>query len=97
MKKHNDKNIKEVLGLFLDGNKKIAEGFHARQIEDIWNNRMGKMIASYTQKISLSNGVLTVNILSAPLKKELLMARENIIQIINEELKGEYVKEIKIY
>ena len=97
MKRHNDKNIKEVLDLFMSGNKKLSEGFQAQQIDEVWKKRMGPVIDSYTKKISLRDGVLTVEITSAPLKKELLMAQNNLVDIINEELRGTYVKQIKIY
>lgn len=97
MKRHNDKNIKEVLDLFLSGNKKLSEGYQAQQIDEVWKKRMGASIHAYTRKIVLKDGTLTIEITSAPLKKELLMAQNNLIEIINEEMKGDYVKKIKIY
>lgn len=97
MNRHNDKNIKEVLGLFLKTNQKLSEGYQTTRIEEIWNQRMGEAIASYTSKIQLKGGVLLVEVRSAPLKKELLMAKAKIQEIINEEMGGDYIKDVKIY
>ncbi|MFZ1704128.1 MAG: DUF721 domain-containing protein [Saprospiraceae bacterium] len=96
MNRHNDKNIKEVLQLFLQKNKPLNEGFQSSKIEELWNLRMGKTIASYTSGIQLKNGNLVVYITSGPLKKELQMAQDKIMEILNEEMNEMIVKNVKI-
>jgi hypothetical protein len=96
MKKHNDQNIKDVIGLFLKDNKNLSEGYQSVRIERIWKNRMGNMISSYTTFVHLKNGVLEVGISSSPLKKELQMGKAKIISVINEELGSEIILDVVI-
>ena len=96
MKRHNDKNIKDVIDLYLKDNKKLSEGYQSVRIDEIWKERMGKMIATYTKTIQLKNGILEVSISSSPLKKELQMSKTQIISAINEELGGIIIVDVII-
>lgn len=97
MGRHNDKSIKEVLGEFIQANKRVSKGYHTAQIEEIWKEQMGPIISGYTQKIYFNDGILRVYLTSAPLKKELLMGKNKIIQIINEAVKEELITQVEIY
>lgn len=59
-----------------------------------WEKLMGTAIAKRTLDISLRNGVLTIRLSSAPLKNDLIFETENIKARMNEELGGEFVKEV---
>jgi hypothetical protein len=97
MNRHNDKNIKDVLQLFIHSNKKLEEGYQSTIIEDVWKNKMGNAIASYTTKIQLKEGTLYITLSSAPLRKELMMGKTKIIDLMNEALEGHFVKEVLFY
>ena len=60
------------------------------QIEEVWEELMGKTIARYTDSIQIINQTLFISTSVAPLKNELLFQKEKIIQRVNEAL-GEKV------
>jgi hypothetical protein len=95
--RHNDKSIKEVLGEYIQTNKRVSKGYHTAQIEEIWKEQMGPIISGYTQKIYFNDGILRVYLTSAPLKKELLMGKTKIIQIINDAVKEDLITQVEIY
>lgn len=97
MKRHNDRSIKDVLGEYVSTNKRVSKGYHTAQIQEIWKEQMGPIIAGYTQKIYFYEGVLKVYLSSAPLKKELTMGRDKIIKIINDAVQEELVTAVEIY
>jgi hypothetical protein len=88
-------SIAEAMKLFLDKSK--LKGYvHAIQIEDIWEEIMGKTISKYTEKIQLQGNKLYITTFVAPLKQELLYQKETIIQRVNEALGEPIVKEVII-
>ena len=93
--KKNDKPIQDVLKDFLKQNK-ITPGYYNSKIQNIWAHKMGSTINNYTRKVHFSKGKVYLKIDSAPLKQELLMGKEKLIKILNEELGSELVKDIFI-
>jgi predicted nucleic acid-binding Zn ribbon protein len=59
-----------------------------------WEKVMGEMIARYTKKIFIKDRTLFVEIISAPLKNELLMSKKQIIKLLNEEAKANLIEEV---
>jgi len=92
--KHNDRNIREVLGDVIGKNHKLKKGFSTMQIKEAWNKEMGDIICSYTQKFYFSNGALTVYLTSAPLRNELSMSKEKVIDLLNKSCGAEVIKSI---
>ena len=68
----------------------------ALQIEDVWEQIMGKTIARYTDKIKINGNTLYISSSVAPLKQELLYQKEKIIQRVNEALGERVIKEVVI-
>ncbi|MBC7884136.1 MAG: DUF721 domain-containing protein [Saprospiraceae bacterium] len=97
MGRHNDKSIKDVLSDFITSNPRVSKGYHTAQLEEIWKEQMGPIIAGYTQKIYFKEGVLKVYLTSAPLKKELLMGKDKIMSIINEVVNETLITQVEIY
>lgn len=97
MSRHNDKNIKEVLGQFLTTNKRISTGYYTSRIEEIWKNEMGSVINGYTSRITLYNGELKVYLTSSALKKELSMSKDKVIKLLNDAVGNELIKSVKFY
>ena len=94
MGRHNDKPIGHVLN---ESNARVGKGYDTVRIEKIWKNHMGPTIAGYTSKLYFKDGLLKVYLTSAPLKKELLMGKEKIINIINSEVGEELVTAVEIF
>lgn len=92
--KHNDRNIREVLGDVIGNNHKLQKGYSTLRIKEAWEKEMGEIICSYTQKFYFKDGTLTVYLLSAPLRNELSMSKVKVIDILNKSCKEEIVKSI---
>jgi hypothetical protein len=59
-----------------------------------WEEIMGKPIAARTKKMYIKNGKLFLQLDSAPLKKELMMAKAKMIELINKYAHSELIKEV---
>ena len=68
----------------------------ALQIEEIWEQIMGKTVARYTDKIQIHGHILYVNTTVAALRQELLYQKENIIKRVNEALGEKVIREVVI-
>jgi hypothetical protein len=97
MGRHNDKNIKDVLNDFMASNAKVAKGYYTSHIDEVWKQEMGPIISGYTNKIYFRDGLLKIYLTSAPLKKELSMAKVKIIENLNAALGMELIKEVEVY
>jgi hypothetical protein len=83
--------IEEFLNIY-----RLKDGCTRMQIETIWNETLGKIIALHTKKIELSNDILIVHITSPIVKNELRMLKSDIIAKINEKIGKQFIKEIII-
>jgi predicted nucleic acid-binding Zn ribbon protein len=92
--KHNDRNIREVLSDMIDNNQKLQKGYSTVRIKEAWKKEMGDIICSYTQKMYFREGVLTVYLTSAPLRNELSMSKQKVIDLINKSCKEEIIKSV---
>jgi len=66
------------------------------QIEDMWEEIMGKTIAKYTEEIKIINDTLFITTHVGPLKQELIFQKEKIKLRVNEALGKNLIKEIII-
>jgi hypothetical protein len=88
-------SIGEALQEFL--NKSRLKGdMIALQIEDVWEEIMGKTVAHYTDKLQIIGNTLFITTNVAPLKQELIYYREKIKQRVNEKLGNNIIKEVVI-
>lgn len=92
--KHNDRNIKDVLGDMIGSNKKLQKGYSTVRIREAWKKEMGDIICSYTQKLYFKDGVLTVYLMSAPLRNELSMSREKVVNLLNKACGEDLIKSV---
>ncbi|MDF1699125.1 MAG: DUF721 domain-containing protein [Saprospiraceae bacterium] len=92
--KHNDRNIREVLGDVIGNNRKLQKGYSTLRIKEAWKKEMGEIICSYTQKFYFKNGALTVYLTSAPLRSELSMSKDKVITLLNTSCKEELITSI---
>jgi hypothetical protein len=88
-------SIGDALKKFLEGSR-IKGGIQALQIEDAWEDIMGKTVARYTDKIQIIGDKLFITTQVAPLKNELKFQKEKIKQRVNEALGQRVVNEVII-
>ncbi len=78
-------SLGDAIRKFLEESR-IKGGIQALQIEDVWEQIMGKTVARYTDKLQIINDTLFITTQVAPLKQELVFQKEKIIQRVNEVL-----------
>ena len=88
-------SIGDALQKFLDESR-IRGSIQALQIEDVWEDIMGKTIARYTESIKIINDTLFITTHVAPLKQELIFQKEKIKLRVNEALGKKIIKEIVV-
>jgi len=88
-------SLGDALRKFLD-NSRLKGSIQALQIEDVWEQIMGKTIARYTEAIKIHGHTLYISTSVAPLRQELLYQKDNIIQRVNEALGEQVIKEVVI-
>ena len=88
-------SIGQALQKFLDESR-IKGSIQALQIEDVWEEIMGKTIARYTDELKIINHTLFISTHVAPLKHELIFQKEKIMQRVNEALGKKVIKEIVV-
>lgn len=86
-------SINEAMQEFLKGSR-IKGGIQALQIEDVWEEIMGKTIARYTDKLQIIGDKLIISTSVAPLKHELVYQKEKIKQRVNEALQQKVINEV---
>lgn len=88
-------SIADAIQEFLNQSK-LKGSIHALQIEDVWEQIMGKTIARYTEKLQIIGDKLIITTSVAPLKHELKYQREKIKQRVNEVMGKRIINEVII-
>ncbi len=88
-------SIGEAIRAFLEKSR-IKGSIQALQIEDVWEQIMGKTIARYTDKLQIIGDRLIISTQVAPLRQELIYQRDKIIQRVNEALGQQVIREVVI-
>lgn len=84
MRKRNTESIGEVLRQFFEENQFIKRKLAESRAVTGWSQLLGTMINSYTTNIYLRNNVLYVSLSSSVLRSELVMAKDRLINKLNE-------------
>lgn len=87
--------MQQAMKLFLKQSR-LKGNIQALQIEDVWEQIMGKTIAKYTDKIQIINQTLFITSTVAQLKHELLYQKEKIIERVNEALGEKVINDVVI-
>ncbi len=88
-------SLSQALQQFLRQSR-LKGNIQAMQLEDVWEELMGKTIAKYTDSIQIINKTLFINTTVAPLKNELQYQKATIIQRVNEALGENVITEVVI-
>jgi len=65
-------------------------------IKGDWNKIVGNTVAKYTKDVKLIGNVLFIYTLSAPMKVNLLYAKEDIINLVNKHLGKDLITNVEI-
>ncbi|MBL7814273.1 MAG: DUF721 domain-containing protein [Saprospiraceae bacterium] len=95
MRKTNDEPLADVLQQMVRAFK-LGDNLNKTKIENLWEEKMGRTIATYTRELRVRDKILYVRIESASLRSELHMGREKIRQMLNNEIGEEFLKEVII-
>jgi hypothetical protein len=68
----------------------------ALQIEEVWEQIMGKTVARYTDKIRIHGHTLYIDTAVAPLRQELMYQKDVILHRVNEALGEVVITEVVI-
>jgi predicted nucleic acid-binding Zn ribbon protein len=88
-------SIGEAIKQFLNQSR-LKGSIQALQIEEVWEQIMGKTIARYTEQIKVINKTLFITTHVAPLKQELLYQKEKIKLRLNEALGDKVIEDVII-
>ena len=88
-------SMQDAMKQFLKTSR-LKQGIQSVQIEAVWEEVMGKVIAQYTDKLEIKGHTLFITSKVASLKNELLYQKEKIIERINEAMGEKIIYEVKI-
>ncbi len=88
-------SLQDAMQQFLK-NSKFRTYIQAIQVEEVWEQIMGKTVAKYTDKIQIIGTTLFITTTVAPLKNELLYQKDTIIQRVNDSFGEKVIKEVII-
>lgn len=75
---------------------KWKEPLNEAKVREVWKEKMGTTINTYTRDIVLRKGKLFITLSSASLKHELSYEKEKIQSMMNMELGGAFVTEVVV-
>ena len=78
------------------GKSNLKNGVRAVQIEEVWEQLMGRTISKYTDKIKIINQTLFITTHVGPLKNELSFQKAQIIVRINEAFNEKIITDVVI-
>ncbi len=96
MKKTQAKQIGDIVQEYLQ-RENLDLKLDEHRASALWPQIVGDGINRYTMSRWVSDGVMHVQLSSAPLRNELQLNRSRVIQLINEALGREVIHEIKFY
>lgn len=88
-------SIGDAIKQFLSKSR-LKGDIQALQIENVWEDVMGKTVARYTEKIKIINRTLYITTNVAPLKQELFYQKEKIKLRVNEALGTKEIDDVII-
>lgn len=90
-KKKNQLSLSEALNEFIKENK-LQKGIDKVMVRKAWEKIMDNGVNNYTTSVELQNDTLYVSLSSSVLREELSHGKSKIIEMLNEELKKDLIK-----
>lgn len=92
----NDQPISEIIQQMMKSSTKINTGLASVSIQKIYAEEMGDVINGYTEQIKLKGSTLIINVISAPLRAELMSGKEKMMTLLNKRLGSNIINKIII-
>ena len=92
-RKEDPQGIGDVLRQFTKANK-LDSGLDNVKIEALWAKLLGPGVQAYTESIRLAGDTLYVGLTSSVLREELSYSKDNVVALLNENLKKECIKKL---
>ena len=93
MKNSNENSLGDVIKELLD-TYRLKDGVNTARLAEIWSKSMDQAIVSRTSNIKIANGVLTIVLNSAVVRKELDFKKDQIRSTMNEALGENIIREV---
>ena len=94
MKHNKTQSLREAIGTYLK-KEKLDRKLNEHKLIGIWQELMGPIIASRTDRMFIKKKTLYVNMNSAPLKHELNMSKAKVLKLINEKMGIDVIEDAK--
>ena len=88
-------SIKKVIQQLINTSN-LKRGFQKITAKEAWEEVMGPGVMSYTGKIELRNDLLIVELNSAALREESSYGKEKIVQMLNEHMGDNLIKQVRL-
>ncbi len=95
MRNSNEESLKQVIEQLIK-TYQLGDKLNEVRLLHSWERIMGEAISKRTSKINFKDQKLFIHLTSAPLKEELTYGKEKIKILLNEELGGDFIKEVVI-
>jgi len=95
MRKSNENSLQEVIEQLLD-QYRLRDKLNEVRIRKAWDDTMGNAISNRTTDIRVKSDTLYISVSSAPLREELQYQKSRILELMNKEIGGPYLKLVVI-
>ena len=85
--------LKDAIGQLLK-TYQLQTRFNETYLEAFWGRMMGPAIASRTNRLYVRDRKLYIDIASAPLRSELVNAKQKLVQLINKDMGTEVIDDV---
>ena len=96
MKRSEPLSIKELIDKVLDDDN-VRDKARAQQACYLWPEIVGAGINKYTTRRYVTDGIMHVYLSSAPLKNEMQFHRQRLVDLINQAVGHDVLKDIQIH
>ena len=95
MRKSNENSLQELIDQMLD-QYRLRDRLNEVRVRKAWADTMGNAVGNRTSDIRIKSDVLFIHVTSAPLREELQFQKARILDLMNKELGGPYLKQVNI-
>lgn len=90
-----EKNIGDVLNKMMD-KYRLKSKFNEIELVKVWEEIAGKLVAKHTTKLEIKGKTLYVWFDQAPLKNEMFLRRDQLLNAINDKMGQGFIEKIFI-